>query len=218
MLLICAAGIDREAFDRLDGLAAAVPHPVRWTRRAGRLVLQVRGAAPDAPGLDALRDDPAVEWVLADPSPEESTRMFSRRELLDAALVSTGVISVGCLAGPTALFLTPPEGDRGTHGEVLVARVAAVPVGGAVLRVVDGEDLIVIRRDEARFVTLTATCTHSEACLVEWQPDRRQLRCPCHRGVFDLFGNVVAGPPPRPLGMRETVVRDGAVFVRRRPL
>jgi Rieske Fe-S protein len=217
MLLICRTDIDREAFDRLEQLAAAVPHPVRWTRRAGRLVLQVRGAAPDAPGLDELRGDPGVEWVLADPSPEESGRMFSRRELLDVALVSTGVISAGCLLGPGALFLAPPEGGRGTHGDVLVARVASVPVGGAVARVVDGEDLIVIRRDEQRFVALSATCTHSEACLVEWDRDRRQLRCPCHRGVFDLYGNVVSGPPPRPLGMREAIVRDGAVFVRRRP-
>jgi len=74
----------------------------------------------------------------------------------------------------------------------------------------------VVRRDERHFHTLSATCTHSDVCLVEWDKERRQLVCPCHRGVFDLNGNVVAGPPPRPLERREVVVRDGGVYVRRR--
>ncbi|MFQ5843804.1 MAG: ubiquinol-cytochrome c reductase iron-sulfur subunit, partial [Planctomycetota bacterium] len=71
--------------------------------------------------------------------------------------------------------------------------------------------------DEARFHTLSGTCTHSEVCLVEWDPKRRQLVCPCHRGIFDLQGNVVSGPPPRPLARHEVFVRDGSLYLRRSP-
>jgi Rieske Fe-S protein len=35
---------------------------------------------------------------------------------------------------------------------------------------------------------------------VLWRAEHGQLECPCHDGVFDpATGEVVAGPPPRPL-------------------
>jgi Rieske Fe-S protein len=45
---------------------------------------------------------------------------------------------------------------------------------------------------------LSATCTHL-GCQVRWDTETTTFRCPCHGGVFDAQGNVVAGPPPRPL-------------------
>ena len=46
---------------------------------------------------------------------------------------------------------------------------------------------------------LSATCTHL-GCQVRWDADSTKFRCPCHGGVFDVQGEVVEGPPPRPLG------------------
>jgi Rieske Fe-S protein len=35
---------------------------------------------------------------------------------------------------------------------------------------------------------------------VLWRQEDGHLECPCHNGVFDpATGEVVAGPPPRPL-------------------
>jgi menaquinol-cytochrome c reductase iron-sulfur subunit len=45
---------------------------------------------------------------------------------------------------------------------------------------------------------LSATCTHL-GCQVRWEPQTRKFLCPCHGGMFDPQGNVVSGPPPRPL-------------------
>ena len=45
---------------------------------------------------------------------------------------------------------------------------------------------------------LSATCTHL-GCQVRWDGPARQFRCPCHGGVFDAQGHVVAGPPRRAL-------------------
>ena len=45
---------------------------------------------------------------------------------------------------------------------------------------------------------VSATCTHL-GCNVKWDPDASLFRCPCHGGVYDQKGQVVAGPPPRPL-------------------
>ena len=41
-------------------------------------------------------------------------------------------------------------------------------------------------------------CTHL-GCRVAWREDQQHFACPCHDGFFNIEGQVVAGPPPRPL-------------------
>ena len=43
-----------------------------------------------------------------------------------------------------------------------------------------------------------ARCTH-EGCTVQFVPGESVVWCACHNGFYDLSGNVVSGPPPRPL-------------------
>jgi len=216
LLVITSETLSDADFDRLQIAAAALTAEVRWARRAGRLALLVESTPASADAIAALADDPAVEYVLRNPSRAEITRIFSRRELLSVALWGTGAMAAACLAAPVAMFLRAPPHER-VGGEVLVGRTESIPVGGAQSKVVDGEDVLIIRRDEDNYHALTATCTHSDVCLVEWDAERRQLVCPCHRGIFDLYGNVVSGPPPRPLERREVTVRDGRVYMRRSP-
>ena len=55
-------------------------------------------------------------------------------------------------------------------------------------------------------------CTHL-SCAVAPQVATGQLRCPCHRGVFDLgSGRPIAGPPRRPLSRIHVRVQDGIVY------
>lgn len=43
---------------------------------------------------------------------------------------------------------------------------------------------------------LSASCTHL-GCGISWDQKKQQYLCPCHGGVFDRTGRVLAGPPPR---------------------
>jgi cytochrome b6-f complex iron-sulfur subunit len=45
---------------------------------------------------------------------------------------------------------------------------------------------------------LSAVCTHL-GCITRFLSDERAIACPCHGSRFDLEGNVVHGPAPRPL-------------------
>jgi cytochrome b6-f complex iron-sulfur subunit len=44
----------------------------------------------------------------------------------------------------------------------------------------------------------SAVCTHL-GCIVQWKKDQGIFLCPCHAGKFDPNGNVISGPPPKPL-------------------
>ena len=51
-----------------------------------------------------------------------------------------------------------------------------------------------------------AICTHLD-CTVEYRPDKGDIFCNCHNGVYDLSGNNVSGPPPRPLEAYKVTLR-----------
>ena len=60
---------------------------------------------------------------------------------------------------------------------------------------------------------LSNICTHL-GCGVRWDPDSKGFICPCHNGVFDPDGNVVAGPPPKPLETFTNRVANGKIQIR----
>lgn len=45
---------------------------------------------------------------------------------------------------------------------------------------------------------LSAVCTHL-GCITRFLSDEKCIACPCHGSRFDLEGNVIRGPAPRPL-------------------
>jgi len=62
------------------------------------------------------------------------------------------------------------------------------------------------------FVAMSNICTHL-GCRVRWVDDRQEFFCPCHNGVFDKEGNVVSGPPPRPLDRFEVKVVNDQLMI-----
>ena len=60
------------------------------------------------------------------------------------------------------------------------------------------ETVVFIDRQGDSYKALSATCSHL-GCRVRWDAPRKQFLCPCHGGVYDRDGKVVAGPPPRGL-------------------
>jgi len=70
----------------------------------------------------------------------------------------------------------------------------------------------VVRRAEQDFTIYNPRCTHL-GCAYNWVAEKQQFFCPCHAGVFDIEGNVVAGPPPRPLDRLPFRVENGKLLV-----
>jgi len=84
-----------------------------------------------------------------------------------------------------------------------IASLAALPVGGIVQFDYPGEHdsciLVRIGAGPDDVVAYGQKCTHL-SCAVIPQLDKGRIHCPCHEGHFNLAtGEVLAGPPPRPL-------------------
>lgn len=55
-------------------------------------------------------------------------------------------------------------------------------------------------------------CTHL-GCPLHWIPAREMFLCPCHGGMFNALGQVVGGPPPRPLYKWVHKIENGTVYI-----
>ena len=71
------------------------------------------------------------------------------------------------------------------------------------------DQAVLVRSAEGEFAAFSRKCAHL-GCSVDFDPMRRCLACPCHRGIYDpRTGYVVYGPPPRPLDQIVLQMRAG---------
>jgi Rieske Fe-S protein len=96
-----------------------------------------------------------------------------------------------------------------------VPRVLAVPRVDGWYRERARETVFLVWDGADRVRALSATCTHL-GCQVRWEGDAKRFHCPCHGGVYDASGQVVSGPPPRPLDTIDARIdpADASVLVR----
>jgi Rieske Fe-S protein len=74
------------------------------------------------------------------------------------------------------------------------------------------DSAILISTTDGAYHAYGQKCTHL-SCPVYYSRDQQRLECPCHEGAFDAAtGNVLYGPPPRPLDAIEVEIRDGQVW------
>ena len=128
----------------------------------------------------------------------------SRRSFLDAAIKTGVAVGAGGMAAPALAYLLP-AGSRGPR-ETLVPAGPAEPFDPSTARLIQGEGkpVLVVALEGKKFRAFSAICTHL-GCIVKWDAASRKILCPCHAGVFGADGQVLSGPPPRPLPSYEVI-------------
>ncbi|HEX6021627.1 MAG TPA: ubiquinol-cytochrome c reductase iron-sulfur subunit [Solirubrobacter sp.] len=76
----------------------------------------------------------------------------------------------------------------------------------------DREGLPAPPETDAPVIVISSRCMHL-GCPVRWTSAASRFICPCHGGVYGFSGEVVGGPPVRPLDRFYTRMRDGQVEV-----
>ena len=71
---------------------------------------------------------------------------------------------------------------------------------------------ILIRQSDGTYHAFGQKCTHL-SCPVHYSKANDRLECPCHEGGFSSkTGDVLYGPPPRPLDKITLEIHNGEVF------
>ena len=139
---------------------------------------------------------------------------LSRREFIHF-LLGGGILGfLGSAFYPILRYLLPPAGTEGSVASVAAAKVGELaPNSGKIFRFGDKPGLLVLT-DRGTYKAFSAVCTHLN-CTVQYQPESQGILCACHNGRYDLNGQVVSGPPPRPLEQFKVVQRGDDLIVSR---
>jgi cytochrome b6-f complex iron-sulfur subunit len=69
-----------------------------------------------------------------------------------------------------------------------------------------------VRLEDGGFLALNRECTHL-GCTVPWDADQKKFVCPCHASSFDMLGDVLSPPAPRPLDVFPVRIENRIVKV-----
>ncbi len=72
--------------------------------------------------------------------------------------------------------------------------------------------IYVIRKSSGEVDVFSDVCTHL-SCRVSWDDEIGEFYCPCHAAYFAKNGEVISGPPPRPLDRYETRLEGDQLFI-----
>jgi cytochrome b6-f complex iron-sulfur subunit len=122
---------------------------------------------------------------------------MNRRSFLKIILAFLGSITFLSFIFSFFKYLTALPARAAAANKIVIPK-NEIPSGDARDFVYQNAAAVVINRPDKGFIAFSRTCTHL-GCLVEFNKNRQILLCPCHAGVYDLEGNVVSGPPPKPL-------------------
>ena len=140
-----------------------------------------------------------------------------RRRFLNGVLGGGFAALAAAVFYPVLRFVLPPKSAEAMANSVVAAAADELaPNTGKIFRF-GNKPGILVRLANGDYRAFSAVCPHLN-CTVQYRDDRGQIWCACHNGSFDLKGQVISGPPPRGLDPFDVDVRDGEVYVIRRPV
>ena len=150
---------------------------------------------------------------------------LSRRNFMQTAIWGIGgLIGIGLGVSAVAYVVGPSLKGQQTQTWVRLGPTSKVELGIPTLFTftietqtgwiasTEKSSVYVLSTDGRTYIAMSNICTHL-GCHIRWIVEQDQFFCPCHNGVFDISGNVVAGPPPRPLDHYDVKVENGQLYV-----
>jgi menaquinol-cytochrome c reductase iron-sulfur subunit len=150
---------------------------------------------------------------------------ISRRDFIKATTAFVGSLIGAAIGLPSiAYLLSPSLRQTGDESRIDLGPLDKYPLGIPTLfeftrTKVNGWErtglnygVFVLRQTEKDVRVFSDICTHL-ACRVSWHSDQQHYISPCHDGHFDITGNNISGPPPRPLDEFVTKIEDGNLYI-----
>ena|SRR3989344_7380484 len=78
--------------------------------------------------------------------------------------------------------------------------------------VVEELNSVWLSREEDNVVAFNPKCTHL-GCPYRWDEKENAFVCPCHTAIFSKTGEVISGPPPRPLDRFPIKIENGMITI-----
>lgn len=141
---------------------------------------------------------------------ETQANEISRRDFLKYAWGAIGAL-VLAEGGLVSYKFFAPSTEAGQFGGMIEAGLVDDFPPGSVAEFKEGR-FYLVRTMEGGFIAIYRKCTHL-GCAVPWNQAEQKFICPCHASEFEMDGQVMNPPAPRPLDRFGVSIADGRVTV-----
>ncbi|MBI1281848.1 MAG: Rieske 2Fe-2S domain-containing protein [Anaerolineaceae bacterium] len=141
---------------------------------------------------------------------QTTTKPVTRRNFLKVVWGMAGALAAAQAGGVVLSFLSPRTA-AGEFGGVIEAGQAVDFPTGSVTPFTNGR-FYLVRMDDGGFIALYRKCSHL-GCTVPWDQAQGKFVCPCHASAFEMNGQVLNTPAPRPLDRFPVTIENGVVTV-----
>ncbi len=153
-------------------------------------------------------------WKSDFPIRQKEAIHISRREFAKFLSFFSGALAV---ASGTIVIKSLAFPDKKLEGVHFICRESEVLPGEMFRFEIKGTQTVpylLIHLPDGEWRAFEQKCTHL-SCAVHYVSENNRIECPCHKGFFNAHtGEVIQGPPPRPLPQLEVVREEGLVYVR----
>lgn len=116
---------------------------------------------------------------------------------------------------PILRYVVPPVAAEPSLSEFeLDVKASDIAPNSGRIVPLGGKPVLLFRTPSGDLRALTAVCTHLD-CTVQYRAARSDIWCACHNGTYNLLGQNVSGPPPRPLTALEVFTRGDKIVLKR---
>lgn len=122
----------------------------------------------------------------------------TRRRFLNFLLGTSAFATLSAIFYPIIKFMVPPHIVEAMQSSVVAAKVSELPPNSGKIFKFGSKPGLLIRTSSGELKAFSAVCTHLD-CIVQYRSDTKQIWCACHNGQYNLNGENIGGPPPRPL-------------------
>jgi Rieske Fe-S protein len=156
------------------------------------------------------------------------SRHISRRDFIKITTAAVGTFIGAAIGLPAINFLIDPAlKSSKADAWIPLGKLEAFEIGKPTLatfnrstvngweKSVNNYGVFVLRTSDTETLVLSNKCTHL-GCHVNWNADKQEYICPCHDAQFGINGEVLGGPPPRPLDHfsgDQVKVEDGTLLI-----
>src|SRR3990172_5849636 len=137
----------------------------------------------------------------------------TRRGFVNWVLGTSAAAFVLSVLYPLTRYLIPPKtGESQAASVTLPNKPADVKANSGQIFKFGNRPAILVRTPPGELRAFSGVATHL-TCAVQSRTGLSHIWCACHNGHFDLNGQNIAGPPPRPLDAYVVNVRGTQIVV-----